>query len=114
MTACCMSRASAPTVRIWRPARPVTRSAPRSRDWILEFEPESAPWIDPLTGWTGSADTRAQISLRFPNPASAVEFARRNGWNVELILDRDVAREPVDTGAAWAANIMKEERRHAA
>lgn len=71
----------APAVRIHRPARSVTQSGHgRSREWVIEFEPQSAPRIDPLTGWTGSGDTLQHVRLRFPDRARAVAFAERQGW----------------------------------
>jgi hypothetical protein len=73
-----------PTVRLYRPSRSVTQSAPRRRYWILEFERATPSFIEPLMGWTGSADPFAQIRLQFPDRASAVAFARKNGWRWTL------------------------------
>jgi hypothetical protein len=69
-----------PPVRIYKPSRSVTQSAPGRRYWILEFERTIPSFIEPLMGWTGSADPFAQIRLQFPDRASAVAFARKNGW----------------------------------
>jgi hypothetical protein len=71
----------APRVRIRCLARSVTQAGQaRSRRWVLEFEPESRPWIEPLMGWTASADTRQQVRLTFPTREAAIAFAERQGW----------------------------------
>lgn len=68
-------------VRIYRPARSAMQSGEAAtRLWVLEFAPETAPFIDPLMGWVGSADPSTQVRLSFPTREDAVEFARRQGW----------------------------------
>ena len=51
----------------------------RSRDWVLEFEPEVARGIEPLMGWTSSGDTKQQLRLTFDTRDEAVAYARRHG-----------------------------------
>lgn len=51
----------------------------RTRQWLLEFEPETARTIDPLMGWTGSDDMRQQVALEFDTEAEAVAYAEANG-----------------------------------
>ncbi|MFN3993129.1 MAG: NADH dehydrogenase ubiquinone Fe-S protein 4 [Tabrizicola flagellatus] len=87
-----------PLAIIRRPDRSVTQSAPRPRGWVLEFEPSRAPQIDPLMGWTTSADPYRTIRLSFPDAASAIRFAEANDWR--YIVLEDGAR---DTGAQDAA-----------
>ncbi|MCB1549248.1 MAG: ETC complex I subunit [Hyphomicrobiaceae bacterium] len=66
--------------RIYRPAKTAMQSGlGRTKDWVLEFEPESAREIDPLMGWTSSRDMRAQIRLTFESKEQAVAYAERNG-----------------------------------
>src|SRR6478672_3523343 len=61
---------------IYKPARSaMTSGKARTRDWKLRFEPRSCPFIEPLTGWTGSDDTLAQVELTFPSAAAAVAYA---------------------------------------
>ncbi|WP_460448752.1 ETC complex I subunit [Alsobacter sp. SYSU BS001988] len=71
---------SLPTVRIHRPDRPGLSSAPARTGWVLEFERSSAPYIEPLMGWTGGDDPFGQIRLNFPDLQSAIAFAERHGW----------------------------------
>lgn len=71
----------APRVAIHRPGRSVMQAGrAHERRWLLEFEPESRPWIEPLMGWTASADTRQQVRLSFPTREAAIAFAGRQGW----------------------------------
>lgn len=70
--------------RIFQPAKSVTQSGRASRHWVLEFTQDGKREIDGLMGWTGSADTRAQISMKFPSRDDAVSYARKNGLDYEL------------------------------
>lgn len=51
----------------------------RTRQWLLEFEPETARSIDPLMGWTSSGDMRQQVTLEFATADEAVAYAEANG-----------------------------------
>lgn len=51
----------------------------RARAWVLEFEPSGSRWIEPLMGWTATADPFAQIRLTVPTLAAAVHYAERSG-----------------------------------
>ncbi len=66
--------------RIYQPAKTAMQSGQaNTRKWVLEFEPGVAKTIDPLMGWTGSADTREQVHMTFDSKAEAVAFAKKNG-----------------------------------
>ena len=66
--------------RIYRPAKTAMQSGQaNTRKWVLEFEPAAAKIIDPLMGWTGSADTREQVHMTFDSRDEAVAFAKKNG-----------------------------------
>ncbi len=66
--------------RIYRPAQNAMQSGrANTRKWVLEFEPAAAKIIDPLMGWTGSADTREQVHMTFDSRDEAVAFAKKNG-----------------------------------
>src|SRR5260221_4909065 len=57
-----------PTVhaRIYKPAKTAMQSGTaKTKEWVLDFEPEQAREIEPLMGWTSSADMGQQIRLRF-------------------------------------------------
>jgi len=72
------------TARIYQPTKSVTQSGRASRHWVLEFHQDGKREIDGLMGWTGSADTRAQISMKFSSRDDAVSYALRKGLDYEL------------------------------
>jgi hypothetical protein len=67
------------TARIYQPARSAMQSGQAKDDWLLEYEPEKPRSIEPLMGWTSSADMRSQVKLRFDTKEEAIAYAERNG-----------------------------------
>jgi ETC complex I subunit conserved region len=66
--------------RIYQPAKTAMQSGEaRTKDWVLEFEPQSGETRDPLMGWTSSSDTLAQVRLEFDSKDDAIAYATRNG-----------------------------------
>ena len=62
--------------RIYRPSKTALQSGrAATRRWVLEFEPERPHTIEPLMGWTSSADMRSQIVLEFDTKEEAVAYA---------------------------------------
>lgn len=65
---------------IYRPAQsPMTSRRAHLPQWKLRFERRSAPYIEPLMGWTADDDTLSQVELSFPSIESAIAYARRQG-----------------------------------
>jgi hypothetical protein len=58
---------------------PMTSGRERAQRWTLRFERRSAPYIEPLMGWTGDDDTLSQVELSFPSAEAAIAYARRQG-----------------------------------
>lgn len=52
--------------------------------WLLEHSATSARTQDPLMGWTSSADTQAQLRLKFPSKEAAIEYAKAN--NIDYVV----------------------------
>ena len=52
--------------------------------WVLEFITEK-PGINPLMGWESSTDTSSEIKLEFSSKELAIEYAKKNKINYELI-----------------------------
>ena len=52
--------------------------------WIIEFITEK-PGINPLMGWESSTDTNSELKLEFSSKEIAVEYAKKNKINFELI-----------------------------
>ena len=65
---------------IYKPARSaMTSGTAGTREWKLRFERRTAPFVEPLMGWTGDDDTLAQVELSFPSAETAIAYARRQG-----------------------------------
>ncbi len=87
--------------RIFRPSRSVTTSGKvRPKGWRLVFERRSAPFIEPLMGYTGSTETLTQVELEFPTLQSAVRYAERQGLNY-------VVQRPAIRAAALAKQRIR-------
>jgi NADH dehydrogenase len=66
--------------KIYQPARSAMQSGQaNTRHWLLEFVPEEPKRLDPLMGWTGSADMNGQVRLQFESREAAVAYAERHG-----------------------------------
>ena len=52
--------------------------------WSLEFITEN-PGINPLMGWESSTDTYSELKLEFNNKEMAIEYAKKNNINYELV-----------------------------
>jgi len=65
--------------RIYRPTRTAMQSGKaRIKDWLLEYEPSTPQPIDPLMGWTGSANTLEQVRLSFESKEEAIAYAEHH------------------------------------
>lgn len=74
-----------PKVRIYRPTKTAMQSGyANTRQWVIEFEPGAGRRHEPLMGWISSADTKAQVRLRFDTEAEAVAYAQRQGYDYVL------------------------------
>ena len=72
--------------RIFKPAKTATQSGEaRTKEWVLEFEPEGRSELDPLMGWTSSSDTLTQVRLEFETKDEAIAFATRHGLAYTVI-----------------------------
>ena len=68
------------TARIYKPARTAMQSGTaKTKEWVLDYEPEQPRAIEPLMGWTSSSDMKQQLSLLFDTKEEAVAYATRNG-----------------------------------
>lgn len=66
--------------RIYKPSRSVmTSGRARTKGWRLTFERRTAPFIEPLMGWTGGDDTLTQVELSFPTREAAIRYAELQG-----------------------------------
>ena len=71
-------------VVIYKPAKSAMTSGARRKPWLLEFEPQSGPFVEPLMGWTGSSDPLAHMQLGFASREAAIAYAERQGLEYEV------------------------------
>jgi hypothetical protein len=71
--------------RIYKPAKNAMQSGKAAiKLWTLDYEPEKPKAIEPLMGWTASADMRQQVVLRFSTLEEAVAYAERHAIPYEI------------------------------
>lgn len=79
--------------RIYRPTPNAMQSGKgNSKEWVLEFEGEAPPTVDPLMGWISRADTNSQVRIPFDTRDEAIEFARRQGIPFQVTEPREARR----------------------
>lgn len=95
--------------RIFKPAKTAMSSGTaKTRDWVLEFVPETAREIDPLTGWTGSRDTQSQVRLTFESQKDAEDYARDRG--IEAVVLRPQGRKANLRAGGYGENFATNRR----
>jgi hypothetical protein len=81
------------TARVYKPAKTAMQSGQaKTKDWVIDFEPEQARQVEPLMGWTSSADMRQQLRLRFDTKEEAVAYCERHGVAFQVTEAKPVAR----------------------
>ena len=71
--------------KIYKPSKTAMQSGIKKFDkWIIEFITEK-PGINPLMGWESSKDTNSELKLEFSSKELAIEYAKKNKINFELI-----------------------------
>ncbi len=85
--------------RIFRPAKTAMQSGQaRTKEWLLEYEPEAPRQVEPLMGWTSSTDMKSQVRLEFDSKDEAISYAERNGIPFRVIEPKP--RRPVQKSYA--------------
>jgi len=57
----------------------------QASQWVLEFESASRKRPDPLTGWSGGADSQEQVRLVFATLDAARAYADRAGIHYHVV-----------------------------
>jgi hypothetical protein len=66
--------------RIYKPAKTaMQQGGALAREWVLEFVPDEPLTIEPLMGWTSSAETRPQVRMNFASKEEAIAYATGQG-----------------------------------
>ena len=90
------------TARIYRPAKTAMQSGQaKTKDWVLDFDPEQPRLVEPLMGWTSSADMRQQVRMRFDSKEDAIAYCERNGIAYRVIEPKKTERRNI----AYADNF---------
>jgi hypothetical protein len=67
----------------------------KTGNWILEFDRATARTIDPLMGYTSSADPLAQVRLKFASREDAVAYAEKHGIAYRLEEPKQTKRRVI-------------------
>jgi hypothetical protein len=81
---------------------PMQSGTGKTDKWILEFETKD-PTNNPLMGWESSSDTYTELKLEFSTKELAINYAKKNKIDVEIIEPRvrKVAKK------SYADNFLK-------
>ena len=71
--------------KIYKPTKTAMQSGLGKNDkWIIEYITKN-PGINPLMGWESSTDTLSELRLEFSTKESAINYAKKNKIEYELI-----------------------------
>ena len=71
--------------KIYKPSKTAMQSGTKKYNkWIIEYITEK-PGINPLMGWESSTDTFTEVKLEFSTKKLALEYAKKNKINFEII-----------------------------
>jgi hypothetical protein len=71
--------------QIYKPTKTAMQSGTKKFDkWVIEFITDQ-PGINPLMGWESSTDTSSELKLEFSSKDLAVDYAKKNKINFEII-----------------------------
>lgn len=95
-------------VRIYKPARTAMQSgAANTRRWVMEFVAKPVKPIDPMLGWVGSDDTNQQVRMAFDSEAEAIEYAAKQGYEIERATPKAKTVKPKLYAANFAHNRIR-------
>jgi len=84
------------TARIYKPARTAMQSGKaNTREWVLDYEPEQPPIVEPLMGWISSADMKQEVHLRFDTKEEAIAFCEREGIPYQVFDTKAPVRQRI-------------------
>ena len=74
--------------KIFKPSKTAMQSGlAKTEKWIIEYITEQ-PGINPLMGWESSTDTLTELKLEFSSKDKAIEYAKKNKIEFELIDEK--------------------------
>ncbi len=72
-------------VKIYQPIKNPMQSGKNKDYWLVEHEKSDSQFVEPLMGWTGSNNTKTELSLKFDNKKDAVLYAKRKNYEYTII-----------------------------
>jgi hypothetical protein len=82
-------------VRIYQPIQqPMQRGHVTGGHWLIEPEPETRRYPEPLMGWTASGDTLNTVKLNFSTLEEARNFAEKKGWEYSVTPEHERHTKP--------------------
>jgi ETC complex I subunit-like protein len=95
------------TARIYQPAKTAMQSGQaKTKDWVVDYEPEEPRVVESLMGWTSSGDMKSQLRLRFTTKEEAVAYCERQGIPYQIAE----AKKPPRRGMSYADNFAPTRR----
>ena len=71
--------------KIYIPTKTAMQSGKRNiQKWIMQFNTKDTG-INPFMGWETSTDTMSEVKLEFNSKELAIEYAKKNKINYEII-----------------------------
>ena len=67
----------------------------KTKEWVIDYEPEQPRTIDPLMGWTSSSDMKQEVRLQFDTKEEAVAYCEREGIPYQVFETKPAARPRV-------------------
>ena len=76
--------------KIFKPTKTAMQSG-RSKfnKWVLKFSDKKNQLKDTMMGWNGGSSTISQIELKFSSKEEAVNYAKNNGIDYEVLETRE-------------------------
>ncbi len=75
--------------KIYKPSKTAMQSGIKKfNKWMIEFVTDN-PGKNPLMGWESSSDTYSELNLEFKSKDLAVEYAKKNNIDFEVIEPKE-------------------------
>ena len=72
--------------KIHKPSKTAMQSGrAKFNKWVLKFSDEKNQLRDTMMGWNGGSSTVSQIELKFPSKKEAVNYAKKNSIEYEIV-----------------------------
>ncbi|PTX54785.1 NADH dehydrogenase [Litoreibacter ponti] len=95
--------------RIYQPAKTAMSSGQaKTKTWVLEYVNDTGREVDPLMGWTSSADTQAQVKISFESKEAALDYAKDHG--IDATVTEPKKRKPVIRQGGYGENFATNRR----